>query len=203
MIWTALRVVPAGVVFFDDHLRRLGPAGPAVAERFRAFARDASPGAFVLRAVGDDLEVESFTSSMRDDAPVRTCVSPFADRTGAFPKPARPSPYHSLRVPGTVTLLTSADGRELFETCTAALLGWDGARLVLVPRDRPRVDATSERFLARAFDCVRRPISSDGDEPLVAINAVKGTCTLATGRAPFPVEVLTAIEKASLASARR
>lgn len=200
MIWTALRVVPAGVVYFDEHLRRLGPA---VEERFRAFARDASPGAFVLRAVGDDLEVEPFTSSMRDAAPVRTQVSPFAGRTGAFPKPARPSPYHSLRVPGTVTLLTSTDGRELFETCAATLVSWDGGRLVLVPDDRPRVDATSERFLARTFDCLRRPIPADDDAPLLAINAVKGTCTLATDRAPFPFEVLRAIEKASVESARR
>lgn len=203
MIWTALKVVPAGVVLFDEHLRRLSPAGPAVLDRFRAFAREASPGAWILRVVGDGLEAESFTSSMRDEAPTRVCVSPFADRTGAFPKPAKPSAYHSLRTPGVVTLLTSADGEELFETCAATLVSWDGSRLLLVPDDRPRVDATSERFLARTFDVVRRPIRADADQPLVAVNAVKGTCTLATDRTPFPADVLIAIEEALLSSARR
>lgn len=202
MIWTAVKVVTSGVVLFEEHLRRLSPAGPAVFDQFRAFARDASPGAWILRVVGDELEAESFTSSMRDAAPVRTCVSPFADRTGAFPKPARPSAYHSLRQPGVVTLLTSTDGEELFETCTASLVSWDGSRLILVPDDRPRVDATSERFLARTFDVVRRPIRADG-QPLLAVNAVKGTCTLATDRTPFPADVLQAIDQALLSSARR
>lgn len=203
MIWTALRVTPSGVVLHDEHERRLAPAGPAFLRAFRKFAATATPGSWIVRADGDALQSERFTSSLSDDSPTRTLVSPYAELTGSFSKPSRPSAYHDLRQPGVVTLLTSGNGAELYETCAAALVGWDGSRLVLVPDRTPRVDSTSERFLRRNFDCVRAPLVAADSGPILAVNAVKGTCSLATSRRPFPDVVRRRIDDAFEQSARR
>lgn len=203
MIWTALRVTSSGVVLFDEHLRRLAPAGDAFLRAFRDFAASADPGSWIVRADGDSLSRERFTSALKDNAPTQTLVSPYADLVGAFPKRARPSRYHDLRVPGVVTLLSSSDGTELYESCVASLVGWDGQKLILVPESRPRTDSTSERFLEQHFDCVRLPFRADDRQPLLVVNAVKGTCTLSTSRQPFPDDVRRLIDAAFDSSARR
>lgn len=203
MIWTALRVTPSGVVLFDEHLRRLAPAGEKFLRAFQHFAATAEPGAWIVRADGHAVSSERFSSALADDAPTQTLVSPYAALVGAFPKRARPSRYHDLRVPGVVTLLSSPDGTELYESCAASLVGWDGNKLVLVPERSPRVDSTSEHFLSRHFDCVRASIRVDDPRPLLVVNAVKGTCTLSSPRSKFPDAVRQRIDAAFEASARR
>jgi hypothetical protein len=195
--YTTLRVIGRGVVLLEAHARRLAPRGGPVRDRFLAFARSAAPGVYALTARGDALSVEARGgSSLVDGTPWRLAVSPVARATGALAKPVPPGPYAAVRAPGIATLLTSPDGEEIWEACVAAVVGWDGERLVLPPADRPRVDSTSERAIAANLPFTRAPIPSRGAMPLLLVNAVKGTCALdARGRTPFPAAQVQAIER--------
>ena len=194
--YTTLRVDAGGVVLLEEHARRLAPLGGPALERFHAFARTAAPGVYAIATRGDGLDVTARRgSTLFDGMPWRLAPSPVGRAPGPFPKPAPPGPYAAVRAPGVATLLTSPDGTEIWEACVAAVVGWDGERLVLVPDDRPRVDSTAERAIAARLPVARAPILAAGAMPLLLVNAVKGTCTLAPqGRAPFPPAPLRAIE---------
>jgi hypothetical protein len=129
-------------------------------------------------------------STLVDGMPVRLAVSPFAARRGAFPKPGSPSAYDTVRLPGVATLLTSADGSEIHESCVAAVLGWDGTRFVCVPEDRPRVASVAEAAMRATLPFVRAPLRTDDHLPLILLNAVAGPCTVDAGRAPAPADAV-------------
>lgn len=205
MRYTSLKVIDSGVVLFEEHARRLAPKGGAALERFRDFARAAAPGVYVLRESGSALRVDvRGPSALFDGMPTRQAISPIAAQLGPIPKPASPGPYAVVRAPGIATLLLSADRAEILESCSAAVLGWDGECLVLAPTDRPRVVSTSEAAIANAMPHARAPITASGDLPLALINAVKGPCTIdVPGRRPFPQEIARAMEQVLLATARR
>jgi hypothetical protein len=195
--YTTLRVVDGGVVLLEGHARRLAPRGGPVLDRFLAFARSAAPGVYALTARGESLSVGGRSgSSLFDGIPWRLAVSPVAGAAGALAKPAPPGPYASVRAPGMATLLTSPDGGEIWEACVAAVVGWDGERLVLAPADRPRVASTAEQAIASGLPVTRAPILSRGAMPLLLVNAVKGACALeARGRHPFPIDRVRAIDR--------
>jgi hypothetical protein len=135
--------------------------------------------------------------------PVRRLVSPFAARRGAFPKPGPPNAYDAVRLPGVATLLTSSDGSEIFESCVAAVLGWDGARFVCVPEDRPRVASVAEAAVRAALPWVRAPLRVAERLPLVLLNAVAGPCSVRTGRPPVPADVMQLLKRLLQRSTRR
>jgi hypothetical protein len=197
MPYTVLRVTNAGVVLWDYHMRRLeADQDSGTREKLLAFGREAAPGVW---AVWTDyprgLRVQPRPGSrLRDGVPVRFLPSPVADQVGQRPKPNSPCPYDRVRVKGVATLLTSPDGREIYEACCAAVVGWDGERIVCVPRDRPRVWSTAEAAI-RDHLPVREAALPTSSEVMLLVNAVKGTCTLAQpySRA-FPIEVRRTIE---------
>lgn len=192
---TTLAVVPGGVLHHGDHARRLAAEGPAALAAFARFAASAAAGIYTLNAEGAHLEiVPRAAARLVDGLPVRLRPSPFATLGGAFPKPAAPSPYDTVRVPGVLTLLTVGD--ELVEACIAALVAWDGRSLVLPPDDRPRVASIAEAVLVRALPVRRAPLRTDDDTPLFAINAVACAAVDLAGRPPFPAEVRHAVELA-------
>lgn len=205
MSYTTLRVTNEGVVLFEHHLRRLAAAGDVVRDRFLLFAKHAYPGIYSVRAIGTELFVEwREESRLRDGMPVRYAVSPFTGQIGPFPKPPPPSPYDRVRAPGVATLLTDAAGREVLESCSAAVVSWRGEGLLLVPDEAPRVDSSAERALAAGLPGARGSIRVDDDGPIALVNAVKGICTLETpGRAPFPHAVRGAIEELLRSTTRR
>jgi hypothetical protein len=135
--------------------------------------------------------------------PVRFAVSPFAAQRGAFPKPGPPSAYDDVRIPGVATLLTSSDGSEIFESCVAAVLGWDGTRFVGVPEDRPRVASVAEAAVRATLPFVRSPLCTGDRLPLVLINAVAGPCTVSTGRPPMPADALALLTQVMQRFTRR
>jgi hypothetical protein len=203
--YTLLRVVADGIVLYEQHRARLAPAGRRVVAQFERFAGAAAPGVYALRAGGGQLAVLSRDGSrLFDGMPVRFAPSPFRDRSGPFFKPASPSPYDALRVPGMSTLLTSADGEEIYESCAAAIVEWDGGQLVLPPGDRPRVDSTAERALRAGAACRTAPVRRESTLPLALVNAVVGVCLPEVeGRAPFPRAARELIESVFAASVRR
>lgn len=187
-LYTTLRVSERGVVLQAFHRERLAGAGEVARAQFEEFARAAEPGVYALRASSAGLLAERRRgSALFDGMPVRFAVSPFAHERGALPKPAPPSAYDSVRLAGTATLLTSADGQELFEACSASLIGWDGHGYVCAPADRPRVLSTSEAAVRRSLRATERPLWRSEALPLVLLNAVKGPCRIQLpGRPEFP-----------------
>lgn len=188
MSYTLLRVDAEGVALWEYHLRRLAlaPAGPAHAALL-AFARAAAPGVFALSVDGGGaLRVEPRTGSrLHEGMPMRFAPSPVAGGRGARPKPPPGGPYDDVRLPGVATLLTSPDGRELYEACAAALVAWDGAALVCVPPDRPRVWSTAEQAIREHLAPRVAPLAP-GELPLLLVNAVKGTCAVQGASQGFP-----------------
>jgi hypothetical protein len=202
--YTTLRVTVAGVVLHDFHVERLAPEGPAGLAAFARFARDATPGAYGVVVAGDELRAERRAgSSLVEGMPVRFAVSPFTERRGAFPKPAPPSAYDDVRCPGIATLLTSADGNEIYESCVAAVLGWDGTRFVCVPEDRPRVASVAEAAVRAMLPFVRAPLRTDDRLPLILLNAVAGPCVVGTGRPPVPADAVMLLTQVMLRFTRR
>jgi hypothetical protein len=203
--YTLLRVVPEGVLLYEEHRARLAPAGAHIVAQFERFASAASPGVYALRADGDQLAIEPRAGSrLFDGMPVRFAPSPFAGRHASFPKPPSPSPYDAVRVPGWTTLLTSADGEEVFESCAAAVVAWDGTRLVLVPDDRPRVQSTAEHALRAGIACAVAPLLRQDRAPLALVNAVAGLCVPAVeGRPAFPAIAREHIDAVFTASIQR
>jgi hypothetical protein len=213
MPYTLLRVTERGVVLWDYHLRRLAlPAGSAETEALRRFAREAASGVWAVRvAVGQGLQAEPRRGSqLRDGIPWRIAPSPAAGLPGPFPKPAAPNLYDPVRREDAATLLTSPDGSEIYEACRAAVVAWDGAGLVCVPRDRPRVWSTAEAAIREHLSCREAPLAP-GAWPLLLANAVKGTCEPgAAGQPdaraaaePFPSAVRAEIEALFAALTRR
>jgi hypothetical protein len=203
--YTSLLVTEAGVVLYEAHARRLAPDGGAARLRFDGFAATAAPGAYALLDDGARLDVRPRPgTALRDGMPTRVLPSPLAGSGGAIPKPPPPGPYAALRAPGIATLLASRDGAELWEACVAAVVSWDGARLVLVPEDRPRVASVAEAAVRAGFPHAVAPIAAGGGAPLLLVNALKGTCTVAApGRAPFPERVRAELDGLIAATARR
>lgn len=204
MSYTVLRVEPEGVVLHAEHRRRFA-AERKWLDAFDRFAATATPGIYSLEAVGDTLRaILRPASRLTDGIPTRFAISPFASLSGAFAKPAPPCGYDDVRQPGVATLLTDAGGREFYESCSASIVSWDGARLVFVPDDRPRVLSTTERVLRSDLPHIARPVAVDSDEPLGLLNAVKGLCVPACpGRQPFPSEARALIADVLATRTRR
>ncbi len=200
--YTTLRVNTRGVVLFEAHAERLGPL---VRSDFEQFAASANEGVYSLRADGSTLSIQPRSGTrLTADADVREAVSPMLEHKGAFAKPAPPSAYDSVRSLGIMTLLTSAEGDEIFESCLASVMAWDGQSLVLVPSNRPRVMSVAERFVARDFPHRRAPIRTDGDWGLLLINAVAAVVPAwLPGRKRFSSELLAQIKAAIEATAIR
>lgn len=194
---TSLLVTTEGVVLLEQHRARLGPRWRSELD---AFARIATPGAWVVRVDSGTFRVEPRSGSrLHDGIALRVRVSPVAHLRGALPKRASPSPWDDVRERGVATLLTDATGTEVFESCSAAVLGWNGAQLVSPPADRPRVASTAvQQVLAHhAHRCA--PLAPD--DPLLLVNAVVLTC-LPSG-STFPVELRQRLHALLLATASR
>jgi hypothetical protein len=197
MTYSTVRVVPAGVVLFDAHRRRLGE--PAAAA-FDAFSHTATPGVYSL-AFGDG--VLSVTprpgSRLHDGQATRTLPSPIARATGPQPKQSSPSPWDTVRTPSVATLLSDPQGTQLYESCVAAVVAWDGRELVLVPDSSPRVESLAERFVQAHHPHHRAPIPPT-HEALLLINAV--TLAIPAG-SRFPPAVRDELQRALDATAAR
>lgn len=186
--YTVLRLTELGAVpLLARHAARLGDGA---AEALALWRTSAAAG--VYRVMWDG---KVLTPSLRpasrlvEGMPSRLAVSPFASKRGRFPKPAPPSGYDAVRADGVATLLTSADGRELYESCAATLVAWDGQGLVLAPEDAPAVASLAEAAVAANVEVRRHPLEVASDWPLLLLNAVVGTCAVAVaGRAPFPTD---------------
>lgn len=196
--YTLLLTTEDGVVLYDYHRRRLNPAGEVEADRsFARFAREARPGVYaVWVGAGGALRLESRGGSrLREGMPARLLVSPLAGTAGQVAKPAPPSPYDAVRTEGVATLLTTPDGTEIYEASVAAVLGWDGRRIVCVPAGRPRVWSTAEQAVREHLAVVEAPVLTASAAPLLLVNAVKGTCAVdVPGREAFPADVRWELE---------
>jgi hypothetical protein len=196
--YTTLRVTEAGVVLFDAHRARLGP--DAFLE-FDAFAAGATPGVYVLQRVDGRLQVTPRPGSrLFEGIPLRRQPSPLAPGLGPQAKAGAPGPYDAVRVAGVATLLTDPSGDEVWESCTAAVLAWDGQGLVAVPEDRTRVASTAEQELVRCLPVRRAPVRPEAGWPLVLVNAV--ICCVPKGSA-FPAPQRALFDEVLAASARR
>ncbi len=138
-----------------------------------ALERTEEPGALRERMELEPVGSQSHGSEL---ATHMTELAPHA--LGGFPKTAPPDRYDTVRAPGVATLLSSADGSELFEACSAAVIAWEDGQILCVPRRCPRVDSTSERALREQLSVREASISSRAHS-LLLVNAVKGTCALA------------------------
>ena len=186
-MYTVLGVTPSGVPLFEKHVRRLGLSSRPALLRFVGAA---APGVYRVTWTGVELLTEARGESrLRDGLPVRFVVSPYAALRGRFAKPAPPNRYEAVRAPGVATLLTSEDGAQLYESCSAALVAWDGAHLVLPTLDAPGVRSLAEEALVDALPHRRAELLVASDWPLLLINAVAGACAIeAPGRGAFPLE---------------
>lgn len=198
--YTTLLVMDAGVLLFEAHRARLGAAA---APAFDAWAATAAPGAYVLQVGpgGGLTATPRGPSRLFDGMPLRWRPSPLPPGLGLQPKAPSPGPYDAVRSPGVATLLTDPGGTEVWESCTASVLAWDGARLVAVPPDVTRVDSTAEREVLRRLAARRAPVRVEAHWPLLLLNAVVATCA---PRGPeFPLQVRRQVEEALLATVRR
>lgn len=198
MRYTLLLKHDAGVVLLEYHRRRLrAAAGAAAAASLTRFAREAQPGVWAVWAddAGGLRSEPRGGTRLFEGMPVRCLPTPVAERAGRFPKEPSPSAYDAVRRAGIATLLTSPDGTEIVESCVAAVLGWDGRSIVVVPPDRPRVWSTAEEAVREHLRATEAPIPAAGPWPLLLVNAVKGTCAVTIpGREPFPAEVRAEID---------
>jgi hypothetical protein len=206
MAYTLLRATEAGVVLADYHLRRLSLSKDSAARNaFIQFTRRAQPGVWAVwtdPVTGIQVEERPGTR-LRDGIPVRLATSPVLGGTATIAKSAPPSAYERVRVKGRATLLTSADGQEIFEACSAAAMAWDGQQLVCVPSDRPRVWSTSETAIRDHFPVHEAPISPSCAS-IVLVNAVKGTCLLAEPYSQrFPLHIRERLEQLFIQLTRR
>ena len=197
MPYTLMRVKDAGVVLWDYHVRRLElDKEGAPLERLRAFGREAAPGVWAISTDHEQgMRVERRGESrLREGMPARFLTSPVANQVGRIAKPNGPSWYDQVRLDEMTTLLTSPDGKEIYEACRAAVVGWDGERIVCVPRDRPRIWSTAEAAI-REHLAVREAAISTDSHAILLVNAVKGTCALAQShRRGFPAAVRRTID---------
>lgn len=199
MAYTTLRVVARGVVLYEAHRSRFtdGEARRA----FERFCATAAEGCWSVRWDGGTglQTIRLAGSSLREGLPVRLLPTPVPG-SAQIEKPPPEGPYTAVRQAGVATLLTWHG--ELCEESVSSLLSWDGHRLLCVPRGRPRVRSTSEDALRELL--TERPLPAIADEPLLLINAVKGTCgVVAPGRGPFPAELRGRLDAILEATARR
>jgi hypothetical protein len=195
--YTVLRV-ENGVPLFEQHVRRLGPDASDALRHLASFALDG-----IYRVAWDGKQLSTWTverSRLVDGIEIRFAVSPFVNQRGRFPKPAPPCGYDTVRVEGVSTLLTDAAGLEVFEACSAAVVAWDGEKLVLPPEDRPGVWSTAEAELAARFEHRRAPLLISEPWPWLLLNAVVGTCSV-SGRGTFPEDVRVRLQQRLMAVA--
>jgi hypothetical protein len=134
---------------------------------------------------------------------VRLVPSPFAQEAGPRAKPTPPSRYDEVRLAGVATLLTDAGGGEIYESCVASVLAFDGAGLVLTPEASPRVASVAETFIASRFPVRRAPIPVASRWALLLVNALTTAEPLRGERAAFPAQLRAELERAFEASASR
>ncbi|NNN06037.1 MAG: hypothetical protein HKL90_09085 [Elusimicrobia bacterium] len=204
--YTALRATSAGVVFFEEHAARVSrAAGPAAERAFRDFAARVPPGCWAVSVeASGELSARPMPGSrLFDGMPSRSALSPWPSGAGPVEKAPPPGPYAALRENGVSVLLTSPDGGEIWESCSAAALAFDGRGLIHPPDDRPRVRSVAETYLRARFAARPAPIAADS-RALVLVNAVKGVCVLAAPRSrDFPPALLAELRAAVESSARR
>jgi hypothetical protein len=205
MSFTTLRVNENGVLLYSQHEQRFRNAGEDAVRAYRQFAADATQGVYNLFWDGKILLVkERGESTLFDGMPVRFMVSPIANLKNRIDKPMPPSIYSNFVETNISTLLTSADGKEIFESCRASVIAWNGKNIIRVPDDRPAVRSTMERLLKEMPGVIEEPILKDSAYPIALVNAVKCTCTLTIeGRNEFPVEELERIREVYMATAKR
>ena len=183
MSYTLLRVIEAGVVLFEQHRRRFEQSGARAVSAFESFAAAASPGIYALQWTNDRLAVVMrVRSRLRDGMPVRFMRTPLGTADLHQRKTPPPHSYDGVRAEGVVSLLTSPDGREVYEACSAAVVSWRDGQFILAPSDRPRVWSTTEAWLGEATSCTEAPILVEDDAPLALINAVAGICLVSVPR---------------------
>lgn len=192
--YTVLRVTKSSAVpLFEGHVRRLGEEsrGP-----LRHFASQAQAGVYQVTWSGGQLLTTSRPPSrLVEGMPTRLVVSPFAGQRGRFAKPAPPSAYDNVRVAGVASLLTDANGEEIYEGCVASVVAWDGAGLVLPVEEAPAVASVAEAEVAQRLAARRARIFVASEWPLLLINAVVGTCAVkVAGRANFPAEARARVD---------
>lgn len=198
MSYTLLRLTKDGVVLGGYHLQRLGlVAGTRAHAAFVKLAHDSAPGVWAVAVEGGEVVAEPRGESrLSEGIATRFAVSPVANLSGAQPKPVPGGAYDAVRSTGVATLLTSANGKQVFEACVAAVVGWDGDRLVCVPDSRPRVWSCADQAIRDHLDPREAPLRVDSREPLLLVNAVKGTCAPGLpGRAPFPAAARASIDE--------
>ena len=111
MIWTVLRVVEGGVILYEGHRSRVSDVAA-----FDAWARTAPAGVYAF----DEVAHRRSGSTLCDGLRPGVAVSPVASQAGLLPKPRPPCVYDDVRRAGSATLLTSADGAEIFEAADSA-----------------------------------------------------------------------------------
>lgn len=197
MAYTTLRITESGVVLLDAHTARFTLAGREAERAFLDFARTAKQGIWSVHWKEGRLVTSRREASLLfDGIPVRYEVSPFVDAVGPHPKPASPSPYDAVRTRGIATLLTSDDGNGIYESCTAAVVGWDGKTLLLPRPESPRVASTSEAAIRKHLDVRTDALPVHSEMPIALVNAVAGVVRVeATGRDPFPETASEVIRK--------
>lgn len=192
--YTVLRVTEGYVIpLLERHAARLGGSALGALNHFRSLT---DPGLYRVTWDGRQLSTLKLPGSrLKEGMPVRLLPSPFIGQQRRFTKPSPPSPYDSVRVDGVATLLTSADGSELYESCSATIVAWDGSSIVLAPEAVPAVASLAEAAIAAHEPITRRPIAAGGDWPLLLVNAAIGSCapTIA-GRVAFPADVRTRLD---------
>jgi hypothetical protein len=197
MGYTLLKATAAGIVLRDYHERRM-TRSPACRAAWRRAVAALTPGVW---AVWTDGEGRWHTeprdgSRLYDGIATRQLPSPLVPPAGVTSKPRPPCAYDAVRRIGTATLLTDPGGLEIYEACVAAVVGWNGHRIVAVPAGRPRVWSTAEWAVREHLAVREAPIEAGGDLPLLLLNAVKGCCEIsAPGRPPFPAAVRREIEQ--------
>ncbi len=192
--YTVLRKTADGVPLRSLHRARFSGSD----ELARAFdeAVDALPeGIHALQYAENTVKVRTLAGSrLATVERVQFAPTPLPGTTGTIAKPAPPCVYDDFRRGPVLTLFF--DGTEnLCEADCAAIVGWDGERLVVPPDETPRVASVAEAAVLEAFSGrVRRgPLRRDGAEALAFVNAA-GACTLPIdGRAPFPPALLAEI----------
>lgn len=187
MSYTRLKVTEEGIVLCDYHLRRLAVGGEEL-EAFVGVAKKTGPSVWSLWLQDGQWHWQQGSGSqLHDGIAVRYATSPVADQSGAQPKPRAPCVYDAVRARDSATLLTSVDGQQIYEACRAAIVGWDGTKLVCTPQDRPRVWSTTEAAIREHLPVNEAPIPVHSTMPILLINAVKGPCTVSDPkRQPFP-----------------
>jgi hypothetical protein len=203
--YSVVRVVDSGVVLFEEHARRMERAGVDALAAYQRFAAQAKPGVYSLSWGAGRLDVKVRTTvSLFEGMPARFVVSPVAYSTETLPKAPPPNAYSAVRREGVATLLTSADGTEILESCTAAVFSWDGESILLPPDDRPRLLSTAAAAIEARTSCRRLPLRVDATAPLGLVNAVCGpVAPNVAGRDPLPSEARRVVEAALTHSTRR